>query len=82
VSLARVAGRTGKNCRFFVRPDRYRLRRAGNCRRPVLFRARGTKSWRYRFRVKLRPGRYRVQVRATDRAGNKGRPRALKFTVR
>jgi hypothetical protein len=74
VSLARVSGRTGVNCRFLTRPDRYRLTRRQNCRRPVLFTARGTGSWTFRFPVRLKPGRYRVQVRSTDAARNKERP--------
>ena len=74
VSLARVSGRTGVNCRFLTRPDRYRLTRPQNCRRPVLFTARGTGNWSFRFPVRLRPGRYRMQVRSTDVARNKERP--------
>jgi hypothetical protein len=75
VSLARVSGRTGVNCRFLTRPDRYRLTRPQNCRRPVLFTARGTGGWSFRFPVRLKRGLYRVQVRSTDRARNKEKPR-------
>jgi hypothetical protein len=74
VSLARVRGRTGVNCRFLTRPDRYRLTRPQNCRRPVLFTARGAGRWTFRFPVRLKPGLYRVQARATDKARNKERP--------
>ena len=74
VSLARVSGRTGVNCRFLTRPDRYRLTRPQNCRRPVLFTARGTGNWTFRFPVRLKPGLYRVQARSTDAARNKERP--------
>ena len=40
----------------------------------MLFTARGTGSWTFRFPVRLKPGRYRVQARATDTARNKERP--------
>ena len=74
VSLARVSGRTGVNCRFLTRPDRYRLTRPQNCRRPVMFDARGRSGWSFRFPVRLRRGVYRVHVRSTDKARNKERP--------
>jgi hypothetical protein len=76
VSLARVSGRTGVNCRFIRRPNRYLLTPRKNCRRPTLFRARGTRRWSFTFPVRLAPGEYRAQARATDRAGNKETPRA------
>jgi hypothetical protein len=86
VSLARVGGRTGRNCRFLTRSDRYRLTRPRNCRRPVLFTARGTSRWGFRFKVALKPGRYRVQARAVDKARNKEKPtkrrNLLSFRVR
>jgi hypothetical protein len=41
----------------------------------VLFTARGTGNWTFRFPVRLRPGRYRLQVRSTDKARNKEKPR-------
>ena len=75
VSLARVRGRTGVNCRFVKRRDAYRLTRPRNCRRPVLFTARGGRSWRFRFPFELAPGRYRVQARGTDNARNKETPK-------
>jgi hypothetical protein len=74
VSLARVKGRTGVNCRFLTRPDRYRLTKPQNCRKPVLFTARGTGKWSFRFKVPLRPGLYRAQARGTDKARNKEKP--------
>jgi hypothetical protein len=75
VSVARVRGRA---CRFVDRRGRL-LPRARSCRRPLLLRARGTKSWRFALRSSrgLPRGRYRIQVRATDRVGNKERPRQV-----
>ena len=75
VSLARVKGRTGTNCRFLKTPSRYSLTRPQNCRRPVLFKATGTDKWTYTFPVRLKPGLYRVQARATDKAKNKETPK-------
>ena len=78
VSLARITGpptRTGVNCRFLTRSDSYRLTKPRNCRRPVLFDATGTGKWSYRFKVALKPGKYRVQARGIDRARNKETPR-------
>lgn len=75
VSLARVKGRTGVNCRFIKRPDRFVLTGSQNCRRPVLFSAVGTDSWKFTFPVALEPGLYRAQARGTDKAGNKETPK-------
>jgi len=75
VSLARVQGRSGVNCRFIKRSNRYSLTRRQNCRRPVLFTARGTRHWSFTFRTALKPGLYRAQARATDRARNKETPK-------
>jgi hypothetical protein len=74
VSLARVAGRTGVNCRFIKRPNRLGLTRPQNCRRPVLFKATGTNRWTFTFPVRLPAGLYRVQARGTDKARNKETP--------
>jgi hypothetical protein len=81
VSLARVKGRTGVNCRFVKRSNRYSLTRPKNCRRPVLFTAKGTRKWSFTFRTGLKPGRYRAQARATDRARNKERPKKRRNIV-
>jgi hypothetical protein len=75
VSLARVRGRTGVNCRFLRQPDRYLLTPRKNCRRPTLFRATGLRKWKFTFPLELRPGLYRAQARATDKAGNKETPK-------
>ena len=86
VSLARVKGRTGTNCRFLRTPRRYSLTKPKNCRRPTLFTAKGTDKWTFKFPVRLKPGLYRAQVRATDKASNKETPRKGRsivfFTVR
>ncbi|MEA2426922.1 MAG: hypothetical protein QOF37_550 [Thermoleophilaceae bacterium] len=81
VSLARVKGRTGVNCRFIRVPTRYSLTPSQNCRRPVLFTAKGTKRWTYTFALRLKPGLYRVQARAIDRAGNKETPKKKRNIV-
>jgi hypothetical protein len=81
VSLARVRGRTGVNCRFIRRPNRYRLTRRRNCRRPVLFTAKGKRRWSFTFPLELKRGRYRVQARATDRARNKETPKKRRNIV-
>jgi CSLREA domain-containing protein len=75
VSLARVKGRTGTNCRFIKTPNRYELTEPKNCRRPTLFKATGTDTWTFTFPVKLKPGLYRVQARGTDKAKNKETPK-------
>ncbi|HEX8075516.1 MAG TPA: hypothetical protein VF545_11105 [Thermoleophilaceae bacterium] len=69
VSVARVHGH---RCRF-LEPNG-RLSRQRRCRRPILLRARGTRSWRLATRAKLKRGPYRVLVRAVDRSGNKEKP--------
>jgi hypothetical protein len=86
ISLAKVAGRSGVNCRFLRSPVRFSLTRAQNCRKPVLFTATGTDRWSFAFRMKLKPGKYRLQARAVDRAGNKETPKRgrsiVLFTVK
>jgi hypothetical protein len=81
VSLARVKGRTGTNCRFIKKPNRYSLTGPQNCRRPVLFKATGTDKWTYTFPVRLKAGLYRVQARATDKAKNKETPKKARNIV-
>jgi hypothetical protein len=81
VSLARVAGRTGVNCRFLRRQNRYTLTGRKNCRRPTLFRATGTNRWTFTFDVPLKPGLYRAQARGTDRARNKETPKKRRNIV-
>jgi hypothetical protein len=81
VSLARVRGRTGVNCRFIRKRNRYSLTARKNCRRPTLFRATGTRRWNFKFALRLKPGLYRVQARGTDRARNKETPRKRRNIV-
>jgi 6-phosphogluconolactonase (cycloisomerase 2 family) len=81
VSLARVSGRTGVNCRFIKSRSHYRLTGRRNCRRPVLFKATGTKKWTFTFPLLLKPGLYRVQARAVDKAGNKETPKKRRNIV-
>jgi hypothetical protein len=78
VSLAKVKGR--HQCRFLQRNRR--LGRPSNCRRAVLFRTRGTSSWRISLRGRLPAGLYRVVVRAYDASGNKERPAKGRNIVR
>jgi hypothetical protein len=74
VSIALVRGRgRGVNCRFMKRNGRLAARYT-NCRRPILIRAKGKRSWRFVRRVHLRKGNYRVVARATDIYRNKERP--------
>ena len=80
VSLAKVSG-TELNCRFIRRPNRFVLTPFRNCRKPVTFRASGKASWRYRFGVKLTPGKYRAQARAWDVARNKETPKKRQSIV-
>jgi hypothetical protein len=81
VSLARVSGRTGTNCRFLRSRTKYRLTRPQNCRRPVLFTAKGKRSWSFVFKLDLPPGKYRAQARATDKARHKETPRQRRNIV-
>jgi hypothetical protein len=86
VSLARVSGRAGVNCSFLRSLRRFQLTKPQNCRRPVLFEATGTNAWSFDFKVRLAPGKYRVQARAIDGARNKETPKKrrniVEFTVR
>ena len=81
VSLARVQGRTGVNCRFIRKQNRYTLTGRKNCRRPTLFRATGTGRFEFTFDVPLKPGLYRAQARGTDNARNKETPNARRNIV-
>jgi hypothetical protein len=57
-----------------------------NCRQPILFIADGTTQWQFRFRVKLKPGKYRAQARGYDEVRNKETPKKRQnivvFTVK
>jgi hypothetical protein len=70
VSIGRPVGH--HRCRFLQANGR--LGPAVPCRRPVLLRATGTRTWRLATKAKLPRGTYRVLVRAIDRRGNRERP--------
>jgi hypothetical protein len=81
--LVSVSKPRGLRCRFVQANGRLTARRS--CRRPVLLRARGTRSWRLSLTRRLPRGRYRVQVRGVDRRGNKetpGRRNVVRVRVR
>jgi hypothetical protein len=80
VSLARVKGRTGVNCRFLRFRTGYAITDAQNCRRPVLFTPPAPPRG-FVFDLRLRPGLYRVQARGTDKARNKETPRKCRNIV-
>lgn len=82
VSLARVRGKSGSNCRFLKSATKYRLTGWRSCRKPVLFRAKGTKSWSFSFHVTLPPGPYRAQARGVDRKRHKERPLVGRISFR
>ena len=68
-----VAKRSGPGCRW-LRPDRTFGRRHSCFTATTIFRATGTGRWRFTRRLRLGRGRYRVVIRAVDRAGNYQRP--------
>ncbi len=70
VGLAQVRG---KRCRWW-RPRKGLTRRASSCARPSWMRARisGSK-WTIRLRGKVPAGRYRIALRARDRAGHESK---------
>jgi hypothetical protein len=78
VSVAKVRGRHG--CRFLGHDGR--LHGMSGCRRPTLFRLRGTTHWHRTLQAALPHGIYRMVVRAYDAAGNKERPAAGRNIVR
>jgi hypothetical protein len=82
VSLARVNGQHVTNCRFLKSRTKYVLTEARSCRRPVLYKAKGTSKWSFTFDIKLPPGAYRAQARGTDKKGNKETPRVGRVSFR
>jgi hypothetical protein len=81
VSVGKVL--RGHRCRFLTRKGKLAKKR--KCTRPILLRAKGTRHWRFSARARLPRGKYRVVVRAIDRAGNKERPHKrniVRFRVR
>jgi len=85
VSMAKVSG-TDLNCRFQRSSNRFLLSPFQNCRQPIRFVADGTTQWQFRFRVALRPGKYRAQARGYDQERNKETPKKrqniVTFTVK
>jgi hypothetical protein len=74
VSMAKVSG-TDLNCRFIRSSNRFVITPFRNCRRPILFVARGTTSWRFVYRGVLPRGKYRAQARGYDNERNKETPK-------
>jgi pseudomonalisin len=78
VSLA--AGRVvGRRCRFLRSSGAFT--RALSCSRRKYLPARGTGSWRFTYRGRLPPGRYRLTARAIDVAFNVERVRPGRNTI-
>lgn len=71
VAIGRRQPGSRRKCRFLKRNGR--LGRTVRCRRPRYLPARGAARWRLRVRLRagLPRGRYTVQTRATDAAGNR-----------
>jgi hypothetical protein len=65
VGLARVAG---TKCRYLRANGS--LRAPADCGKPLYHAARGTTSWSYSYRHRLRPGRYVAWFHSVDKAGN------------
>ena len=64
-----IARLTGKKCQFVRSNGRLTHRR--KCRRLLLVKAHGTRSWSINLRHKLRAGRYRITVSGLDKKGNR-----------
>ena len=65
-------GHTVRGCLWLNRQGRLTRLRPGpktKCNSPIWLRARGKRSWRYRFRRPLSSGRYQLLVRISNRAG-------------
>ncbi len=76
-----VQRRAGRRCRSLGPAGRFG--RPAPCRRLRFLRARGRTTWVLPLRRPLPAGRYRISIRATDRAGNRDRRgRVVALTVR
>ena len=67
VAISRKAGK--KKCRFVQANGK--LTKARSCKKPVFVRAKGTNRWSLSLKRKLPRGKYTIQVRARDAAGNR-----------
>ena len=56
ISLARVRGGKAKRCRFAKSKTQYLLTEERSCRRPVLFKAKGLRHWKFTFDFDLPAG--------------------------
>ena len=70
IAVARKVGK--KKCAFLSGTKRFA--KARSCRKPIFLGAKGTSKWSYRFKGKVKKGRYQVLARATDTAGNRSKP--------
>ena len=77
VAISRKAAK--KKCRFVKANGK--LTKARSCKKPVFVRAKGTSNWSLSLKRKLPRGKYTIQVRARDAAGNR-QSQAVKRTKR
>jgi hypothetical protein len=60
---------------IWLRSSRAKFKRVkprhGKCSKPTFLKAKGTKSWSFKLRRRLPPGRYILYARAVDASGNK-----------
>ena len=68
-----IARLTGKKCQFVRSNGRLTHRR--RCRRLLLIKTRGTRSWSINLKHKLPRGRYRITASGLDKKGNRERQR-------
>ena len=64
-----VSRKAKKKCRFVQANGK--LTKARSCKKPVFLRAKGTSTWSLSLKRKLPRGKYTIQVRARDAAGNR-----------
>jgi hypothetical protein len=77
VAIGRVAGR---RCSYLSSLKRFEKPRS--CKEPFFLTAKGTAKWSFTSKTTARRGRYVVQVRATDAAGNRGRPAVRRVRIK
>lgn len=81
-ALALKQKKAGKSACRFLNSKGSLSRQPSSCKKPLYLKAKGTTSWRVRFKKRLiKQGEYMLYVRATDRAGNKSRPLRLSLRV-